>query len=140
MKDSKTKQQFIELRASGYSFDKISKQMKVAKSTLIDWSKEFELEVSNLKAMELEALQEQYYIAKKTRIEIVGEHTKKIQEELMKRDLSELTTEKLFEIFQKNMNFLRFEEVEPIFQRKKELNLDEMLTDSLTTVEKWKAN
>lgn len=50
MKDPKTKQQLIELRAAGYSFDKIAKKLMVAKSTLIDWSKEFEFEVANLKA------------------------------------------------------------------------------------------
>lgn len=56
MKDNKTKQRFIEFRAAGCSFDNIAKQLNVAKSTLIDWSKEFEYEVANLKAIELESL------------------------------------------------------------------------------------
>jgi orotate phosphoribosyltransferase-like protein len=33
------KQQFIELRAKGYSFQKISDELKISKPTLIEWSK-----------------------------------------------------------------------------------------------------
>ncbi|MCF6409007.1 helix-turn-helix domain-containing protein [Pseudalkalibacillus salsuginis] len=140
MKDNKTKQKFIELRAAGISFDKIAKQLNVAKSTLIDWSKEFEYEVANLKTMEMEALQEQYFIAKKNRIETIGEQTKKLQEELSQRDFSNVPTEKLCEIFLKYMHTLKQEEVEPVFQREKgtDESLDDML--NMTTVERWKAN
>ena len=50
------KQQFIQLRAKGYSFDKIAKELGKAKQTLIDWSKEFQEEIANVKASELESL------------------------------------------------------------------------------------
>ncbi|MBM7094787.1 hypothetical protein JSY36_03370 [Bacillus sp. H-16] len=140
MKDNKTKKRFIELRAAGYSFDNIAKQLKVAKSTLIDWSKKFEYEVANLKAIELETLQEQYYIAKKARIEIIGEQTKKLKEELMQRDLVDVPTEKLYDLFLKYMQWLKHEEVEPVFQRQKEDDVEDMIKNTLTTVERWKAN
>lgn len=39
MKDQETKERFIELRAKGLSFDKISKELKVSKQILIDWSR-----------------------------------------------------------------------------------------------------
>lgn len=58
----------------------------------------------------------------------------------MDRDLSEFSTEKLYDIFLKNMQLLKQEEVEPIFQREKEESVDDMIKDSLTTVERWKAN
>ncbi|MFP3886783.1 hypothetical protein U8V97_15150 [Priestia filamentosa] len=140
MKDNKTKQRFIELRAAGYSFDNIAKQLKVAKSTLIDWSKEFEYEVANLKAIEMETLQEQYFIAKRARIEIMGNQTIKLKDELLQRDLADIPTEKLYDIFLKYMQWLKQEEVEPVFQREKEDNLDDMINSSLTTIERWKAN
>ena len=73
MKDNETKEKFIELRAKGYSFDKISSELKVCKQTLIYWSRDFEEEIGNLKAIELEALQEQYFMTKKQRIEKLGE-------------------------------------------------------------------
>lgn len=57
-----TKERFIELRAKGWSFDKIAKEIGKAKQTLIDWSKELQDEIANRKALELEALYETYYL------------------------------------------------------------------------------
>ena len=34
------RQQFIELRAKGYSFQKISDELNISKPTLIEWSKD----------------------------------------------------------------------------------------------------
>ncbi len=56
MADSKTIERFIELRAKGLSFDKIAKDLGKAKQTLIDWSKDYQEEIANLKALELETL------------------------------------------------------------------------------------
>ena len=53
-----TKERFIEMRAKGYSFDKIALELGKAKQTLIDWSKELQDEIANRKALELEALYE----------------------------------------------------------------------------------
>jgi len=39
---------FIELTAMGLSYDKISKQLKVSKSTLIEWSKVFKPGIRSL--------------------------------------------------------------------------------------------
>ena len=58
MKPIETKHNFIKLRAKGNSFDKIAKELGVAKQTLIDWSKEFEEEIANLKAIELTDMEE----------------------------------------------------------------------------------
>ena len=63
-KDNETKDKFIEMRAKGLSYDKISKQLKVAKSTLISWSKEFELEIKNFRNIEPEALNEKFMLSK----------------------------------------------------------------------------
>ena len=49
------KSQFIELRAKGWSYAKISKKLKISKSALANWSTELEGEIASLKAMELEA-------------------------------------------------------------------------------------
>ena len=51
-----TKENFIDLRSKGWSFDKIAKELGKAKQTLIDWSKELQDEIANSKALELEAL------------------------------------------------------------------------------------
>ena len=67
------KEKFIELRAKGYSFDKIAKETGKAKQTLIDWSKELQEEIANLKALELETLYEKYYLLKEVRLQTFGE-------------------------------------------------------------------
>jgi transposase-like protein len=40
METIETKRRFIELRAKGYSFDKIAKELGKAKQTLLDWSRD----------------------------------------------------------------------------------------------------
>lgn len=140
MKNNQTKQMFIELRAMGYSFDKIAKELKVAKSTLINWSKEFEHEISNLKAIELESLQEEYYITKSARIEVLGEQTKRLKEELIGRDLRDIPTEKLLDLFIKYMQSLKYEETDTIFQKQEEEELDDLINNTLKKVETWTAN
>ena len=64
-----TKERFIELRAKGWSFDKIAKEIGKAKQTLIDWSKELQDEIANRKALELEALYESYYLMRENRLQ-----------------------------------------------------------------------
>ena len=40
MKDQKLEEEFLVLRAQGQSFEKIAKQLKVSKQSLINWSKD----------------------------------------------------------------------------------------------------
>lgn len=115
MKDNDTRQQFIQMRAKGISFDKISKELKVAKATLIVWSKEYQTEIGNLKAIEMEALQEQFYLTKTSRMEILGRQVERIRNELESRDFSDVPTDKLFDLFSKTLNQLKLEEVEISF-------------------------
>jgi len=92
------KDQFIELRAKGLSYQKISRRLKVSKSTLANWSTELEGEIASLRAMELEALYERYFLAKEGRIKLLGEQLKEIQAELKKRGLDQVSTDKLLDM------------------------------------------
>lgn len=116
MKDQETKEKFLELRVKGWSFDRIAQELNTSKQTLIAWSKDLEIEIGNLKAIELEALQEKFYMTKAQRIEVFGEKLKAIKAELDKRDLSKLPTEKVFDLFIKYFNALREEVGELIFR------------------------
>ena len=106
------KSRFIHLRAKGNSFAKIAKELKVSKSTLSNWSQELEEQIAQAKAMELEALQEEYYLLKEGRIRLLGDQIKAIQEELSSRDLSKVNTEKLLELQLKYFGELKTEYVE----------------------------
>ena len=112
MKDSETKQRFIELRAKGMSYQKISEEIGVCKRTLINWSKELSSEIANAYAAELEALQDEFYLLKERRIKLFGEKLKAISEEIDNRDLSDIPTEKLFDLFFKMYRVLEREAVD----------------------------
>lgn len=88
-------QYFVEFRAQGHSFAKIAKDLGLSKQTLINWSKELQTEIANYKAIELEQLQEQYFMTRSARIEMLGELLTKTRTELLNRDLSDVPTEKL---------------------------------------------
>ena len=137
METTEQKEKFIELRAKGYSFDKIAKELGRAKQTLIDWSKELEEEIANLKALELDALYEKYYLHKETRLQTFGELLSKIKKEVDSRSLSDVSTEKLLELYLKYLSLAKEEVVDPVFKSSKEVEderADKELLDELTTV------
>lgn len=133
-----TKQEFIELRAKGWSFDKIAKQTGKAKQTLIDWSKELQDEIANLKASELEAIYESYYLLKENRLQTLGGVLNKIKDEILSRDLKEVPTDKLLEILLKYNTQVKEEIVEPIYKSSTEITeerLDKELLEELTAIQ-----
>jgi len=137
METIEQKEKFIELRAKGYSFDKIAKELGRAKQTLIDWSKELEEEIANHKALELEALYEKYYLHKETRLQTFGELLGKIKKEIEKRNLSDVSTEKLLELYLKYQAQAKEEVTDPVFKSSKEVEeerADKELLDELTTI------
>lgn len=92
------KAQFIELRARGWSYVRISRKIKVSKSTLSNWRAELEEEIASQRAIELDALQEKYFLAKEARIKMLGELLKRISKEMAGRDLADIPTDKLLEL------------------------------------------
>lgn len=107
------KRRFVEHRAQGHSLRRCADLLGVSKSTLATWSQELEAEISSLKAIELEALQEEFYLTKEGRIRLLGERLQALLVELTGRDLSEVATEKLLEFLLKYAEALRREYVEP---------------------------
>ncbi len=106
------KAQFVELRAKGWSYVRISRKLKVSKSTLSNWRAELEAEIASLRAMELEALYEKYFLAKEGRIKLLGETLKAIQAELKTRKLEDVSTDKLLELQLKVYQALKEEHTE----------------------------
>lgn len=136
--NSQDKERFIELRAKGWSFDKIAKETGKAKQTLIDWSKELQDEIANRKALELEALYESYYLMRENRLQTFGAMLTKIKEEVERRDLSDVPTDKLLELLLKYNSQVKEEIVEPIYkssQEIKEERQDRELLEELTTLQ-----
>jgi len=112
MADLKKQKRFIDLRATGMSYEKISAEIGVSKRTLINWGKKLSLEIADAHAVELEALQDEFYMLKERRIKLFGEKLKAISEEIDNRDLSDIPTEKLFDLFFKMYRVLEREAVD----------------------------
>jgi len=106
------KLEFVELRAKGHSYAKIARRLKLAKSTLANWGAELEAEIARYKAIELEALLEQYYLQKEGRIRLLGEQVKALAAEIKRRDLSQVGVDRLLELLLKYYGELKAEYVD----------------------------
>lgn len=98
MKDQETKNKFIEARAAGKSYDKISKELGVSKPVLIGWSREFGLEINNLKSIAMDGLRENFALSEQKRLELLGEILEKLKQEAMNRNYSGMPDHKVLEL------------------------------------------
>lgn len=98
MKDAQTQQQFVALRAQGLSFARIAETLQVSKPTLINWSRKFQFEIQNQRAILDEQLQEKWLANRESRVNALGQQLQQVEAELAKRDLSSLTTAQLFSL------------------------------------------
>ena len=110
------KAEFVQLRAKGLPYLRIAERLGVAKSTLANWNAELEAEIASAKAMELEALQEQFFLLKEGRITLLGEQLRRLRGELANRDLAGVPTDKLLELVLRYHATLKeeFVEVRPL--------------------------
>jgi len=96
MTDIETQQRFVFLRAEGWSFARIAQNLQVSKPTLINWSRKFQFEIQNQRAIIVESLQEKWLATRDDRVNALGEQLRKAEAELAKRDIAELPTARLF--------------------------------------------
>lgn len=133
MKSMEQKAAFIEMRAKGLSLQKCAESLQVAKATLCNWNREMEEEIARLKAIELEGLQERYFMAKEARVRRLGDRLQAIEKELDTRGLEDISTVKLLEMSLGLQKELKAEYVEPQFladeeiESLKRLKIDSML-------------
>jgi lambda repressor-like predicted transcriptional regulator len=80
MHDLDTRHKFIELRAKGHSLDRISKHLGVSKRTLVEWSKRERETIRALRAVEIEALQEEIIASRETQLRTLQNNLNRIQE------------------------------------------------------------
>lgn len=135
MESVDVKERFIELRAKGYSFDKIAKELGKAKQTLIDWSRELQEEIASRKALELESLYDQFSLMKEHRLRDLGKTLIRLQTEIERRDLSDVPTDKLLDLQLKYLAYAKEEIIEPVFKSTQEIEedqLDRELLEELT--------
>ncbi len=98
MKDMETQQRFVQLRAQGWSYARIAAELKVARGTVINWSRKFRFEIGNQRAIELESLQEELISSCETRARALAGQLQHVEKELAARDLSQVSTSRLFSL------------------------------------------
>lgn len=124
----------IELRADGLSFERISKELSIAKQSAVDIIKENAEQVDTLRAVAVEATYEANQLNRAGRInQLVALHNR-LREEIERRDLTDLPTKDLVTLFLKTSDTLKAEVVyEPILSSEQQAtaksrrNLDWMI-------------
>lgn len=111
-KNQETRERFIELRARGRSYAKISEAIKVSKPTLIKWNRQYSDEIEQLQSEELLAMCERFRIARAQRVERFVNMIDRVEEQLGNRDLSGVQTERLLREWIRLMQAVR-NELEP---------------------------
>ncbi len=108
------RQQFIELRAKGYSFQRISDKLHISKPTLIEWSKDTvtNRDIQNQRTLVVDDLQERYAVTRRHRIETFGQFLQKAKDELNGRDMSNIPTDRLITMVIKLSDTLKADERE----------------------------
>lgn len=107
MKSTRVRKTFIELRASGHSYDEIVKTLCVSKPTLIKWGKEYDHEIREMAKSELLEAVEKHRLTVIGRINLFGEHIKRINDEILKRNLTDISTDNLINLQIKMVNGAR---------------------------------
>ena len=99
-KSEKNMESFIQKRIEGKSFDEIASELNVTKSTLIEWNKKVTIRTSITegKAIRINAIIKGYQFNLETRLTAYLDLSKRIMNELSKRDLKDVNTDTLLKM------------------------------------------
>lgn len=91
---------FIQMRIEGKSFDEIANELKTTKQTLIDWNKK-ELvrnSITEGKVFKIHTLVKTYKFDLSNRVQTYLQLSKKINDEILNRDLTDISTDTLLKM------------------------------------------
>lgn len=106
------KDEFVNLRAEGRSYDEIAGILNVSRQCLQNWSRDLQNQLENTKAFHLDAIKAKYKMLQAHRVEEFSIMLHRLREEVAKRDLSDVPTDKLLDLFIKFTKEARNEDVE----------------------------
>ncbi len=136
--ENEKQREFVKLRAGGLSYSKIAEKIGITKCTLIGWSKKLRSEINNLQQIEYEALREEYLLSRRQRIRVLGTQLQMVIAEIMKRDLSEVPTWRLFKIQDRLVRELAEENEDMTFESEIARTGPEAMGEMLKKRVKWR--
>jgi transposase len=98
LKDKKTKNRFVELRAQDKSLRTAADELQIGLQTAVRWERKLKEQIEDLKTIELDALLERHRLTLQAQIERYGVELARVNEEIQKRDLASVPTPKLYDI------------------------------------------
>ena len=116
MDKTPTQTKFIFLRSDGISFDKIAKELKVSKVTLIQWSKLFEDNIKELQFLAMVEIKKRYSNTVAKRYETLLQQLDKIDNAILEADLLETPLKDLIQLQQHT--YSQIESIEKRFKTK----------------------
>jgi len=100
MSEDKRIETFIRLRVEGATFEAIADKLEVSNTTLIAWNKNIDTQeaIQAGRQMKIQSILKNHQLDKPSKVNAIAFFSKKIEEELAKRDLSEISTDKLLKM------------------------------------------
>src|SRR5215813_10897537 len=95
MHSTETINQFLNLRAQGWSFARIADHLHVSKPTLLDWSHKHQSELEAIKANQARSLQAAVQASHELRLEHLKLFHTTLRQEIIKRTLQTLSDEEI---------------------------------------------
>ena len=96
MHSTETHQKFIVLRAKNRGLCGIAEELGISSSTAYTWDSEFQDEIAQLRAMEIEAIRERILPSYQQELSYLAEELKRVQAILRERDYGYVNTDQLY--------------------------------------------
>jgi hypothetical protein len=95
MHSTETVNQFLNLRAQGWSFARIADHLHVSKPTLLDWSNKHQSQIDSMKAACEHSAQENLQLSHEQELERLNMFHNALRQELVSRSLKTISTEQI---------------------------------------------
>jgi orotate phosphoribosyltransferase-like protein len=115
MHPAETHNRFIELRSQGWTLARIAGELNVSKRTLIQWQRQHQAQIADLRALELEALQDRVLASHEKELASLASQLDRVEAILAKRKLECLSTEFLFCMAGALRSQIRKQRINPVF-------------------------
>jgi len=92
------KDRFVQMRAAGCTFERISAALDVSKPTLIKWWAAFKKRIADLEYANAQALLEKYRLNRQAQLEELVEELARIKAEIKLRDITKVNMAMLLEL------------------------------------------